>query len=150
VKGTDMSTDNLALFRVIDEKMNWLSQRQRVIAQNISHADTPGYRSQDIAEFDFESALRGASNLARTSGSEGRSSVARTSDQHLVSMTTGGTAARESDRKKVYESAPSGNSVVLEEQMLLAGQTAGEYQAMTNLYQKYFDILMIAVGRGNS
>lgn len=142
-----MSLDNLAIFRALDAKMNWLGQRQKVIAGNVSNADTPSYRPQDIEEFDFKAALRGSAGLARTDSSDGKSKVALTQKGHMY----GSTAPGDSDvsgQRKVYEAAPVGNSVIIEEQMIRASKTAMEYQAMTNLYKKHFDMMMTALGRG--
>jgi flagellar basal-body rod protein FlgB len=39
--------------------LNYLSQRQEVIASNIANADTPGYKARDVAEpSDFSTALQ--------------------------------------------------------------------------------------------
>src|SRR3546814_10182518 len=55
--------------RIIDAltaQMKHLTSRQQVIAQNIANADTPGYRSHDLAEPDF------AKILGRTAGRHDR------------------------------------------------------------------------------
>src|SRR3546814_16152169 len=55
--------------RIIDAltaQMKHLTSRQQVIAQNIANANTPGYRSYDLAEPDF------AKILGRTAGKHDR------------------------------------------------------------------------------
>ena len=42
----------------------WLQERQRVLAQNIANADTPGYRPRDLGS--FQRSLAGACALPRT------------------------------------------------------------------------------------
>ena len=49
---------------------------------------------------------------------------------------------------KVIETAPAGNSVVIEEQMMKLSQTQADYNAMVNLYRKHIDMLKTAIGRG--
>jgi len=52
-----MALNNLALFQAMGAKMNYLSTRQGVIAQNIANADTPEYRPRDLTEVDFGAVL---------------------------------------------------------------------------------------------
>lgn len=143
-----MSLDNIGLFKVIDEKMNWLGQRQKVIAQNIANSDSPSYQPQQISEFSFREALRGAP-MAQPNASTGKSAVATTTQGHLGALQGENGEAREKDQKRVYETAPDGNAVIIEEQMMKASETAMEYQTMANLYKKNFDLMMVAIGKGN-
>ena len=46
----------------------------------------------------------------------------------------------------VYEVAPDGNAVVLEEQSAKAAETALEFQLTSNLYRKYLGMVRIALG----
>ena len=41
----DMDLGDFAVFRIMKQKLGWLNQRQRVIAENIANADTPKYLS---------------------------------------------------------------------------------------------------------
>ena len=52
-------------------------------------------------------------------------------------------------QKKTYETAPAGNSVVVEEQMMKLSQTQADYNQMVNLYRKHVDMLKTAIGRGS-
>ena len=49
---------NLGLFQVVKKRLNWLGQRQEVLAQNIANADTPNYRSSDLKPYNFKELLR--------------------------------------------------------------------------------------------
>ena len=53
-----MALTDLPIFSMISKRMAWLSQRQRVLAQNISNADTPHYKAKDLEELDFDKILR--------------------------------------------------------------------------------------------
>ena len=48
-----MDLNSIPLFKMISRRMTWLNQRQKVLAQNIANADTPGYRPQDLVPVDF-------------------------------------------------------------------------------------------------
>ena len=61
-----MTIENLPLFQAIGAKMDFLNQRQRVVAQNISNADTPNYRPKDVVNADFSRVLKSV-----TGGSDG-------------------------------------------------------------------------------
>jgi flagellar basal-body rod protein FlgB len=50
------------------------------------------------------------------------------------------------DQKETYETSPSGNAVILEEQMLSASETLGEHRMMANLHEKYVKMMRAATG----
>jgi flagellar basal-body rod protein FlgB len=120
--------------------MSWLSQRQAVLSQNIANADTPDYRPKDLRAADFTRLVEG---LARQPD---RLAMAQTARAHLNGTPVAwvGLAARA--QPSVYEVAPDGNAVVLEEQALKAAQTALDYQLTSNLYRKYLGMVRIALG----
>jgi flagellar basal-body rod protein FlgB len=133
-------TDRPGLFDVIAQKMDWLSQRQRVLSQNVANADTPGYLPSDLKEGPFERMVRGQVALVQPR---------RTDAQHLTPASGAGTDRhRAYEPKERYETAPSGNAVVLEEQLVKVQQTQIDYQTMTNLYSKHLRMFSTALGRG--
>ena len=48
-----MDLSKIPLFAQLKGKMAWLSQRQKVLAENIANADTPGYVPRDLKPVDF-------------------------------------------------------------------------------------------------
>ena len=52
--------DRLALFDLIDRKLDFTDARHRVITRNIANADTPGYIPEDAVEPDFRRLVAGA------------------------------------------------------------------------------------------
>ncbi len=66
-----------AALRFQQEALSLRTQRQSVIASNIAHADTPGYKARD---FDFSSTL--AQNMERGRRADGMS-LSTTSVRHL-------------------------------------------------------------------
>lgn len=129
----------LNLFQVIAKRMDWLGQRQSVLAENIANADTPEYAPQDLSERDFRRVLR--SQLARVE-------PVATNAAHMRGAAAAPGAARTYTEDEPYETSPSGNAVILEEQLIKVGETQTSYQMMTNLYRKHMEMFRIAL-RGN-
>jgi flagellar basal-body rod protein FlgB len=46
----------------------------------------------------------------------------------------------------MYEVAPAGNSVIIEEQLMDAGQNAADYNLMLNIMQKQVGMIRTALG----
>ncbi len=127
----------------IVQAMKHLSERQRVIAQNIANSETPGFKARDVAEPNFQSMLP---------GEQGKPAVARPQ----VTLTSGMTAlgARQTMSGNIIfdadtaETKPDGNNVTLEDQLLKMGQIQADFATMTGLYRKQMGLLKSAIGRG--
>lgn len=135
-----MTTQDIGLFKALGAKMDYLGQRQRVIAQNVANADTPNYRPNDLKPVDFSGMLK---SVAGVKGVK----INATNPMHM-GVGGAGVNAKEAAQKTVYEVAPAGNSVVMEEQMLNSGRTVMDYNLMTSLYQKNVGMIKIALGVG--
>ncbi|MGB4056460.1 MAG: flagellar basal body rod protein FlgB [Alphaproteobacteria bacterium] len=133
-----MTTQNIALFKALGSKMDYLSQRQRVISQNIANADTPDYKPQDLKPVDFGTVLKSVTQ-------SGSVTINATNPMH-VGFEGKVADPKEAKQKQVYEVAPDGNSVIMEEQMLNSNQTIMDYNLMTSLYQKNIQMMKIAIG----
>lgn len=133
-----MDLFQLKLFQRITERMGWLGARQQVLAQNVANADTPDYVPHDLKPLDFTEHLR---KLAPVT-------PARTDPLHMVGTAAPAESVDDMKQRNPYESAPVGNSVVLEEQMMRLADAQHNYQLMTNLYRKHVDMLKAALGRG--
>tara|TARA_B100001093_G_scaffold16189_1_gene14766 strand:- start:301 stop:744 length:444 start_codon:yes stop_codon:yes gene_type:complete len=134
----EMDLGDFPVFRMMKQKLGWLNQRQRVIAENIANADTPNYRAQDLKQIDFRKL---PSNKLFSSA------LSRTHEGHIKGSGTD-QSFRINRENADYEINPSGNSVVLEEQMLKSTQNAGDHQLVTSLYRKHMSLFRIALGRG--
>ena len=49
-----MNLSDIPLFRMMSQRMEWLSQRQQLLAHNVANANTPGYKSQDLKPLTFK------------------------------------------------------------------------------------------------
>ena len=133
-----MTTQNIGLFQALNAKMNYLDQRQKVLAQNIANANTPDYKPKDLTKVDFGTVLKEVSkdNVLRPE---------TTNAMHMPSA-SGIDDAQSRKMKKTYDVAPTGNAVVLEEQMVNSAQTMTDYNLMTTLYQKNVNMMRISLG----
>jgi flagellar basal-body rod protein FlgB len=130
---------NFNVFDALSRRIDWLSQRQTVLSKNIANADTPGYRPEDLKEPAFESVLRRALRPM---------SPRVTNEGHIDASVPPRRDPQAEESEETYETAPSGNAVVLEEQMVKVADTQMTHQEMTSLYRKNGGLLKIALGKG--
>lgn len=135
-----MTTENLGLFQALGAKMSYLDQRQRVLSQNIANANTPNYKPQDLTKVDFGTVLKDvtSSNVLRPE---------TTNPQHMPAASEI-RSPDERKMKKTYDVVPTGNAVILEEQMVNSAQNVTDYNLMTSLYQKNVGMIRTAIGTG--
>lgn len=133
---TRMALSDLSMFRALKSKMHWHQSRQGVLSENVANADTPGYRARDMKAFDLD-------KLENT-GSEGLS-TAMTQKNHLAGFMTA--SSNKNTRIDTFEVTPDGNSVSLEEQMMMVTANQMDYQAVTTLYTKSIGLIRIALGK---
>ena len=130
-----MDLSQYSLFRLAANRLDYLTQRQTVLAQNVANADTPGYRPHDLEP--FERVLAGQQR--------GGTVLAATHPQHFSAAQGRGGGAAEGEMAGPYEVSPTGNAVVLEQQMLAVGETAMQHQLTSELYRQHMSMLRIAI-----
>ena len=134
-----MDLFQLKLFQRMSERMGWLGARQEVLAQNIANADTPDFVPHDMKALKFVDHLNQVAPITQ----------ARTNAMHMGGTGQPDASIDEQKTKKQYETAPVGNAVVLEEQMVKLADAQSSYQLMANLYRKHVDLFKMALGRGS-
>lgn len=109
--------------------------RQRVIAENVAHADTPGYRARDVAGF--------AESLeARPT----RFEPSMTRPGHLdFGVDRHGFELRE--ETAFGAESPNGNTVSLEDQTMRAAEVRQNHDLALGVYRKSLEILRTSIGR---
>ncbi len=133
-----MDFNQIPIFGVLKKRMDWLTQRQEVIATNISNSDSPGYKPKDLKPFDFESLVRREANqLNMTVGSTG----------HLGGQRKRITDFDAVEERRPFETTPQGNAVVLEEQMMKVAETSAKHKLTAELYKKHIGLFRMALGR---
>ena len=130
----------VGIFDALVRRMTWLGQRQQVLAQNVANSDTPDYVPQDLKDGPFGRML--ARRLAAVEPAATHPAHLRGAAHPTARPTDG------EDQRERFETAPSGNAVVLEEQLIKMAETQMDYQTMTNLYRKHMQMLRTALGRG--
>lgn len=134
-----MSIQNVPLMRAMAAKMNYLNQRQGVLAQNMANGDTPGYQSKDLTKVDFGAVLKNVTDTNRVT-------LAATQEGHMPDPSKIADTKNKAD-KITYEVSPDGNGVIMEEQMVKANETMMDYNLMTSLMNKQTAMYRIALGR---
>lgn len=127
------------LFAMISQRIGWLTERQRVLAENVANADTPDYKPRDLKAMNFEKALRNAS---------GSLSPTRTSMRHLSLNNERGLGPGDMSRDKPHETTLSGNAVTLDVELMKISQTAHDHQLASSLYRKHLNLFRTVLGRG--
>lgn len=143
-----MAFGDLPIIGMMKQRMHWLAARQQVLAQNVANADTPGYTARDLKQLDFGDMVKRAGPALRP---------VATQAAHIGSPATGSglgfkpgqAKGGEVIKKPDFETSPTGNSVVLEDQMIKVAETQMDYQTVTGLYSKSLGLIKIALGRSN-
>ncbi len=133
-----MDLSKISIYSLISRKMAWLTARQNVLAQNIANADTPNFKPRDLTKASFRQVLEGHGQTIK---------MRQTSAGHLAPVRRSSDFSSSADKSN-YESALSGNSVVLEEQLMKVSETQDAYRLATNLYRKHVSMMKMAIGRG--
>lgn len=132
---------DIALFGLMKARLSMLSQRQKVVAENVANVSTPGFTPSDVDQSEF------AQTLARVAGKgtgPGQVKMAVTQAGHMSAPTAGMTGGVHMKHMPDSETTLDGNSVVVEEQMMKIAETRMEFETMTGLYQKSLGLLRMA------
>jgi flagellar basal-body rod protein FlgB len=132
-----MDVRQIPLFSMITQQMDWLTTRQKVLAQNIANADTPNYQAKDLAPLDFSQMARAAGDKLKLDTTKGG---------HINAGLSAGGSHKVLESKENLTS-PSGNGVVLEDQLTKVSETQADYELITRLYRKHMGMLRTALGR---
>jgi flagellar basal-body rod protein FlgB len=122
-------------FAALKAKLDQLTTRQRVVAENIANAYTPGYTPRDVRNPDFSALLKGGDT-------GGGVRLAITQSGHLGGQ--GGVVRWRVGDAPDSETTLDGNRVVLEEQTLKAAEVRMQYDLAVGLYEKGMDLLRSA------
>jgi flagellar basal-body rod protein FlgB len=133
-----MTVAGLNLNDMLEARMAYDSERQKILAQNIANIDTTGYQAQELLPLNFKNVL-----AAQTQ----KVGLAVTDDKHMNGTNAYTQRFRSEAQRNTYERTPTGGTVVLEEQMMKVAQNASDYQLMTNLYKKIGNLFKEALGQ---
>src|SRR5207253_1895621 len=134
-----MALEDIPLFAMLRGRLGYLSERQRLIAENVANADTPGYAPRDLRPF---AVAQGGAAPALTAVAP-----AMTSAAHLSGTLSRSKGAFKPQRVSDSETTLDGNQVVLEEEMMKMTQARMDYDAAIGFYQKSLGLLRLATRR---
>lgn len=132
-KASDDIVDSIHLLDLASQQARWLAVRESTVAANISNANTPGFKANDVTP--FEDILNdGSLRMTATSPAHfGLDPLA----QDAVSVKDGG----------AWEASHSGNTVSLEKEMIKAGEINRAYALNTSVV-KAFNRMFLASVKG--
>ena len=134
-----MDLNNLSIFKMANQNIKYLSERQKVLATNVANANTPGYVSQDVEKPNFERELKAS-----------QASLSVTNEKHIATLPS------QTSGVKIYTPKPTtalnmdGNGVNLEDQLNEVSKNKSEHNRMLTIYGKYRDLLRVANTKINS
>lgn len=137
-----MDMSELSIVNLTRNKLNYLSERQKVIAANVANVNTPGYVAKDVEEPDFASMVKASQSP--------QMKMTVTNPKHMM------TAPVQGGMYKVYTPKPDtaltidGNGVNIEDQLNEASKVKGEHEKVLTIYNKYKSLLQTANTKINS
>jgi flagellar basal-body rod protein FlgB len=119
------------LFDLATKQSQWLAVRQSAIAGNIANANTPGYTAGDVEPFEKVLDRAAVSLRATESG-------------HLGSAATNAGFAIK-PQESTGAIMPSKNTVVLENELMKAGEVRRSFELNTAIVKAFHSMMMMAV-----
>ena len=132
-----MENGNISILSGLVSRLNFLSARTNVIAENIANADTPNYAARDLEAPRFNT----LAERARLNVSSNRHISAPPS----AVVTGAGNGAHRVTAAPDGEASLTGNQVSLETQAMKLAGTRQEYTLASTIYRKGLDMLRLAV-----
>lgn len=126
-----MELESISFFKTASQRIQWASERQKVIGGNIANANTPGYKAREVSPFE--------QMLARAPTGV----LAVTHDRHLSGVQRGPVDARVDPT--AWEESLDGNTVVLEQQAIRSNEAFEQFALATRAYKKGHELLSLAL-----
>ena len=118
------------IFDLAQQRLDWASNREQILSQDIANADTPGYRPQDLAPFQ---------------ASLGQFVVkpVMTNPRDLPGFTDSGSGALVEQTTDAR--APDGNAVSVTDELARVADTDTTHRLVSEIYQKYVALYTTAL-----
>ncbi|SFH92190.1 FlgB family protein [Albimonas pacifica] len=134
-------SEGLTILSLTEALADHAAGRQALIARNVAHADTPGYRAADLTPFSDSYAARAALDDA------GAFRPAATRAGHLSGTGDAASGAEVRAAHLPAAASPNGNTVALEDQMVRAAEAKLQHEMALGVWRKSLDILRVALER---
>ncbi|RJG44099.1 MULTISPECIES: flagellar basal body rod protein FlgB [unclassified Mesorhizobium] len=119
------------LFNLASQQSDWLAVRQSAIAGNIANVNTPGYGTAEIEPFEKVLDKR-------------RVAMSATQEGHFAGgISKAAYAVRNEDGKNSV--LPSENTVVLENELMKAGEVRRTFELNTAIVKAFHRMMMLTV-----
>lgn len=129
---------NLEIFQMAYSMATHAGQRQSVAARNMAHADTPGFKAQDIKPF-------------RDTWQQGQSGTAQraTRAAHFNGDMVNSNAALHATliEDTSVSTDPNGNSVSVESEILRSVEAKRQHDRALAIYRSSLNVLRSAIGK---
>lgn len=126
-----------ALNSMLKGHLKYMAQRQQVLAKNIANIDTPGYKAYDMKKVDF-------AKMANAQSSQ--LPMRATAPGHLSGTLGEGTSFQTIKARDTFETTPTENNVVLEDQMSKISDTGAQFQLSSSMLKKQTQMYREALG----
>jgi flagellar basal-body rod protein FlgB len=136
-----MPITDIPILSMLRTRLDWTQSRQKVLAENVANADTPGFQARDLSPLKFEPA-----GETPAAGGVGPVTLATTEKGHLPGL-AGSAAPFHSRSDGHYEVRPTGNAVNLEEEMMKVAANQMDFQTASALYTHSLGLIKIALGK---
>ncbi len=123
--------EKLELTRMAQALASHAGARMSVIARNVAHADTPGYKAQDLPAF-------------ATVFKESSPGMRATRPSHFSAASPIADAQTENDPGR---EAPNGNSVSLESEMVKSVEARQSHEMALAVYRATSEVIRASLGR---
>lgn len=117
------------LFKLAAQQAHWLAARQSTVAGNIANANTPGYATRDVVP--FEAVL------------DSKVVTMRATHPRHVSMAPSGAGVTIEKFDEKAPMLPSGNTVVLEKELMRAGEVRRSFELNTAIVKTFHRMMMM-------
>ena len=123
-----MDPTDVGLFQLAERRLAWTDARQRLLAQNVANANTPGWQTRELSPF--------GSTL-------GSVTLAHTNSAHLESAASSQHERTERSRAR----SPDRNTVSVEDMLSRVADTAAMQELTLNIHKRYASMFRLAYGR---
>ena len=117
-----------SVFQDYYDQMDYLTQRDMIISQNLANADTPGYKPKEL----------------KKKGSGDSSVSLKTTNPMHFGVDESASGYEVSDAE-ILELKPNGNAVTLENELYKKSENSMRLQEATNMYNKSRGMLKTAI-----
>jgi flagellar basal-body rod protein FlgB len=134
-----MPINSLSLLSMLKTHMHWQQARQKVLAEDVANADTPGFRPRDLKPLSFQPG-HGPGAVAR---------LVETDPRHLQGDGDAGLADGGGDQGPFPTVTQASGTTSLEDELMQVSSNATDFQLAASLYSEGLSLVRAAAGGGN-